>query len=149
MLALRYHQFGGPDVMGVEDAPEPHAGPGQVRVTVRAASVNPFDWKLRAGYMADVVPTTFPVIPGTDAAGVVDEVGAGVDGVAVGDEVFGLGSATSAEFAVLDLVGPSPTPCRSSRLPRRGWPSRPRRERWTGSFCAKATRYSLTARPAE
>jgi NADPH:quinone reductase-like Zn-dependent oxidoreductase len=108
MLALRYHQFGEPEIMSVEDAPEPHAGPGQVRVAVRAASVNPFDWKLRAGYMAEVVPVSFPAIPGTDAAGVVDEVGEGVEGVAVGDAVFGLGSATTAEFAVLDLVAAKP-----------------------------------------
>lgn len=108
MLALRYHEFGGPETMGVEDAPEPHAGPGQVRVAVRAVSVNPFDWKLRAGYMADIVPTTFPAIPGTDAAGVVDEIGEGVEGVAIGDPVFGLGSATSAEHAVLDIVAAKP-----------------------------------------
>ena len=108
MLALRYHQFGGPEVMVVEDAPEPHASANQVRVAVQAASVNPFDCKLRAGYLAEVVPTTFPVIPGTDAAGVVDEVGEGIEGVAVGDEVFGLGSATSAQFAVLDHVAGKP-----------------------------------------
>ena len=108
MLALRYHRFGGPEIMGVEDAPEPHAGPGQVRVAVRATSVNPFDWKLRAGYMAELVPISFPAIPGTDAAGVVDEVGDGVEGVAVGDAVFGLGSATAAQFAVLDLVATKP-----------------------------------------
>ncbi len=108
MLALRYHEFGDPEVMRVEEAEEPHAGPGEVRIAVRAASVNPFDWKLRAGYMAEVMPVTFPVIPGTDAAGVVDEVGEGVDGIAVGDEVFGLGSATSAEYAVLDIATPKP-----------------------------------------
>lgn len=108
MLALRYHRYGTPDVLVVEDAPEPHAGPGQIRIAVRAASVNPFDWKVRAGYMDGIVPTTFPAIPGTDAAGVVDEVGEGVEGVAIGDEVFGLGAGTAAEYAILDTVAAKP-----------------------------------------
>jgi NADPH:quinone reductase-like Zn-dependent oxidoreductase len=108
MLALQFDEYGGPEVLHVADAPEPHAGAGQVRVAVRAVSVNPYDWKLRAGYLAEMVPLSFPAIPGTDASGVVDEVGEGVEGVAVGDEVFGLGSATSAEYAVLDLVARKP-----------------------------------------
>lgn len=108
MQALRYHEFGGPEVLRVEEAPEPAAGPGQVLISVRAVSVNPFDWKTRAGYLAEMVPTVFPAIPGTDAAGVVEAVGEGVEGVAVGDSVFGLGSATTAERAVLDLVAPVP-----------------------------------------
>jgi NADPH:quinone reductase-like Zn-dependent oxidoreductase len=102
MFAARYHEYGGPEVLRVEEAPQPHAGPGQVRIAVRAASVNPFDWKVRAGYLAEAMPTTFPAIPGIDAAGIVDEVGEGVDSAAVGDLVFGVGSATSAEYAVLD-----------------------------------------------
>jgi NADPH:quinone reductase-like Zn-dependent oxidoreductase len=108
MFALRYHEFGGPEVLRIEEAPEPHAGPGQVRIAVRAASVNPFDWKTRAGYMAEMVPTTFPAGVGMDAAGVVDEVGEGSDTVAVGDEVFGLGQNACAEFSVLDLYAPKP-----------------------------------------
>jgi NADPH:quinone reductase-like Zn-dependent oxidoreductase len=108
MRAVRYHQFGGPEVLGLEDADEPHAGPGQVRITVKAVSVNPVDWKIRAGYMAEMIPTTFPAIPGMDAAGIVDEVGDGAEGVAIGDAVFGLGAATSAEFAVLDVWAVKP-----------------------------------------
>ncbi len=102
MQAIRFHEYGGPGVLKLEEAPEPHAAEGQVRITVKAASVNPFDWKLRAGYLAEMVPTTFPAIPGTDAAGVVDEVGSGVDESLLGAEVFGLGAATFAEHAVLD-----------------------------------------------
>lgn len=108
MLALQYDGYGGADVLHVAQAPEPHAGPGQVRVKVRAVSVNPFDWKLRAGFMDGMVPLTFPAITGTDAAGVVDEVGEGVVGISVGDEVFGTGSETTAELAVLDLVAVKP-----------------------------------------
>jgi NADPH:quinone reductase-like Zn-dependent oxidoreductase len=107
MRALRYSEYGGPEVLAVGEAPEPHAGPGQVRVAVRAASVNPIDHKLRSGAMgAD--PDALPRIPGVDAAGVVDEVGPGVQGVVVGDEVLGIGSATSAELAVLDLFTVKP-----------------------------------------
>jgi len=102
MRALRYTEYGGPDVLTVEEAPEPHAGPGEVRVRVRAASVNPIDTKLRSGAMGGD-PAALPRVPGVDAAGVVDEVGPGVDGVAVGDEVLGIGSATAAEQAVLSM----------------------------------------------
>ncbi|SDB85291.1 NADPH:quinone reductase [Sanguibacter gelidistatuariae] len=102
MRALQFTEYGSPDVLTVAEAPEPHAGPGQVRIRVSAASVNPMDWKIRAGYLAKMSPSTFPVIPGSDAAGVVDEVGEGVQGVAVGDDVFGSGHAVTAEYAVLD-----------------------------------------------
>jgi NADPH:quinone reductase-like Zn-dependent oxidoreductase len=109
MIALSYTEFGGPEVLHVDtEAPEPHAGPGQVRVAVRTVSVNPFDCKLRAGLMAGFVPTTFPAIAGTDAAGVVDEVGEGAQGVSIGSEVFGLGSATAAQYAVLDAFAVKP-----------------------------------------
>ena len=111
MRAVRFHQYGDPQVLAIEDAPEPHAGPGQVRIAVRAASVNPIDWKIRAGYLAEMMPTTFPAIPGTDAAGVVDEVGEGTSGVEVGDTVFGLAvSGGAAELAVLGAWAPVPAP---------------------------------------
>jgi NADPH:quinone reductase-like Zn-dependent oxidoreductase len=102
MRAVSYSEFGGPEVLSVTDAEEPHAGPGQVRVKVRAAGVNPIDWKIRAG-MTGGEPPSSPRIPGSDASGEVDEVGDGVSGVSVGDPVFGntVGGA-SAEYAVLD-----------------------------------------------
>ena len=109
MKALTYDTYGDPDdVLKVSDAPEPHAGPGQVRIRVSAASVNPVDWKLVTGAMAGGEPLAGTAIPGSDAAGVVDEVGDGVDGVAVGDDVFGLGSATQAEWAVLNAWAAKP-----------------------------------------
>jgi NADPH:quinone reductase-like Zn-dependent oxidoreductase len=70
--------------------PEPHAEPGQVRIRVEAASVNPIDWKLRGGFLQDVMPLQLPAIPGRDAAGVVDELGHGVTSTDLGDRVFGL-----------------------------------------------------------
>jgi NADPH:quinone reductase-like Zn-dependent oxidoreductase len=103
MLAARFHSYGTPDVLVVEDAPEPHAGEGSVRIRVQATSVNPIDTLLRAGHLAHVLPLPLPAIPGRDAVGVVDEVGPGAAGARVGDVVFGLGgiSDTTAELAVL------------------------------------------------
>jgi len=109
MRAVRFHQYGGPEVLTVEDAPEPHAGPGELRVRVRATSVNPVDWKIRAGYLHEMMPTAFPAVPGSDAAGAVDEVGEGVEGVQVGDQVFGLAQGGAAEFAVLQAWAPVPS----------------------------------------
>ncbi|MCI0384734.1 NADP-dependent oxidoreductase [Streptomyces sp. CNQ085] len=103
MRAARYHDYGPADILVIEEAPEPHAGPGEVRIKVTAASVNPVDWKIRSGEARSLFPVDFPVIPGRDAAGVVDEIGAGVTGVAPGDRVFGLGGlfGASAEYATL------------------------------------------------
>jgi NADPH:quinone reductase-like Zn-dependent oxidoreductase len=101
MKAVRFAEYGGPEVLRLVDVVDPHAGPGQVRIAVRAAGVNAYDWKVRAGFMRDVRRISLPAGIGLDAAGVVDEVGDGVNGVAIGDEVFGQGSATYAEYAVL------------------------------------------------
>ncbi|MGW6625663.1 NADP-dependent oxidoreductase [Nocardia sp. NPDC055002] len=101
MKKVSFAEFGGPDVLQLIDAEEPHAGPGRIRIAVRAAGVNPVDWRLREGQVLGAHPIALPAGVGLDAAGVVDEVGAGVDGVEVGDPVFGEGSSTYAEFAVL------------------------------------------------
>ncbi|BCJ52170.1 oxidoreductase [Actinoplanes sp. NBRC 14428] len=98
MKKVTFAEFGGPDVLRLVDAAEPHAGPGQVRIAVRAAGVNPADWRAREGQFG---PVTFPAEVGLDAAGVIDEVGAGVEDVEAGDRVFGFGTGTYAEFAVL------------------------------------------------
>jgi NADPH:quinone reductase-like Zn-dependent oxidoreductase len=103
MKAVIFDKYGDPDVLHVGDVAEPHAGPGQVRVAVRASSVNPIDWKLRSGALAEAMPVELPKVVGYDGSGVVDEVGDGAD-AAVGDEVFGfgVGNATAAEYAVFD-----------------------------------------------
>lgn len=106
MRALQYTSYGDPEVLEVGEAPEPHAGPGQVRIAVKAASVNPMDWKIRSGMLAGGKPLEGTGYLGFDAAGTVDEVGEGVTGVAVGDEVFGLGRNTMAEYAVLSSWAP-------------------------------------------
>jgi NADPH:quinone reductase-like Zn-dependent oxidoreductase len=99
---LQFTEYGGPEVITLGEAPEPHAGPGQIRIKVKAASVNPADWKYVTGMYAQGKPLEGTGYPGYDAAGVVDEVGEGVTDVAVGDEVFGRGNHSQAEYAVLD-----------------------------------------------
>jgi NADPH:quinone reductase-like Zn-dependent oxidoreductase len=103
--AVEYAEYGGPEVLRVveRDAPEP--GPDQVRVAIRAAGLNPIDWKLRSGEMAEVMPARFPVVPGVDMAGMVDRVGPGVTEFAVGDEVLGKGSGTYAELTLASTEG--------------------------------------------
>lgn len=109
MRAARYHDYGPADVLVVEDAPEPHAGPGEVRIKVVAASVNPVDWKIRSGAARAFITAELPAVPGRDAAGVVDEVGEGA-AATVGDRVFGLGGVfgASAEYATLNAWAPVP-----------------------------------------
>jgi len=89
MKAVRVHAYGGPEVLTYEDAPRPEPRRGEVLVAVHAASVNPVDWKARAGYIKDYVKYTLPMTPGVDFSGVVAAIGAGVSGVAIGDEVYG------------------------------------------------------------
>ncbi|OPC78093.1 NADPH:quinone reductase [Embleya scabrispora] len=101
MRKVSFAEFGGPDVLRLLDAEEPHAGPGRIRIAVRAAGVNPVDWRIREGQKLSAHPIELPSGVGLDAAGVVDEVGEGVEGVEVGDHVFGEGSDTYAEFAVM------------------------------------------------
>ncbi|GGM44137.1 NADP-dependent oxidoreductase [Promicromonospora citrea] len=101
MKKVSFARYGGPEVLELVDAPEPHAGPGQIRVAVCAAGVIPHDWRQRAGQFRGSAPLTLPAGVGQDASGIVDEVGEGVTDVAVGDRVFGRGRETYAEHAVL------------------------------------------------
>jgi NADPH:quinone reductase-like Zn-dependent oxidoreductase len=88
MKAVRVHNYGGPEVLRFEDAPRPTPGSGELLIRVHAASVNPLDWKVRAGYMKDYIPLPMPFIPGWDASGVVEAVGSGVSKFKKGDEVY-------------------------------------------------------------
>lgn len=108
MKMISYAAFGGPEVLQLVDAEEPCAGPGEVRIAVRAAGVNPVDWRFRAGQMQQLSPVDLPAGVGQDASGVVDQVGPGVCTVAVGDAVFGIGTNTYAEHAVLTTWAPVP-----------------------------------------
>ncbi len=102
MRAVVFEEFGGPEVLRTEDVTEPHAGPGQTRVRVRAAGVNPIDFKVRRGWTKGFIDVTFPATPGLEVAGVVDEVGEGSE-FAVGDEVVGW--STTGSYAEHALVG--------------------------------------------
>jgi NADPH:quinone reductase-like Zn-dependent oxidoreductase len=99
--AVQFSEYGGPEVVHVVDVDEPHAGPGQVRISVRAAGVNPSDWKRRDGQYREFEEVKFPSGFGVEASGVVDEAGPGVSNVSVGDAVFGYGENTMAQYAVL------------------------------------------------
>jgi NADPH:quinone reductase-like Zn-dependent oxidoreductase len=106
MKAARFSRFGGPEVLEIVDLPDPHPGSGQIRIAVRAAGVSLSDWKKRKGLMDQDLPQTM----GYEAAGIVDELGEGVEDVAVGDRVFGFASdgAAQAELAVLSYYAPIP-----------------------------------------
>ena len=114
MKAIRIHQFGDPSVMKLEEVPDPKAGPKQVLVKIRAVGVNPYDTYMRSGTYA--VAPALPYIPGADAAGVVEAVGEGVQGIARGDRVYIGGTAQGrpvgayAEMAVCE-------PAQVHRLP--------------------------------
>jgi len=97
MRSVRFHEFGGLEVMRLEQVPEPHPAAKQVRVVVRAAGVNPADWKIREGELGGELPQGV----GLEVAGVVDEVGDQVTDVHVGDLVFGSTAGGAADFAVL------------------------------------------------
>ena len=105
MRAVRIHAYGGADVLRYEDAPRPEVSAGEVLVRVYAASVNPFDWKVRAGYLAGFLPYQLPFILGWDVSGVIEAVGPEVSDLAVGDAVFGqaniIRGGAYAEYAIM------------------------------------------------
>ena len=101
MKAISYDEYGGPEVLRLAEVTEPHAGPGQVRVKIVAAAVNPIDVKIRQGRAPQMGPPSLPAVPGVEGAGIVDEVGAGVSGVSIGDEVMlWTDTGASAEYAL-------------------------------------------------
>ncbi|MDR3707895.1 MAG: NADP-dependent oxidoreductase [Capsulimonadaceae bacterium] len=108
MKAAQFSRYGGPEVLEIVNLPDPHAGPGQVRIVVHAAGINATEWKLRKGVLnfGDGLPQT----TGRDVSGVVDEVGEGVADVAVGDRVFGVSDdgAGAAELALVTNRSPIP-----------------------------------------
>ena len=89
MKAVRFHAYGGPDVLVYEDAPKPEPAAGEVLVKVHATSVNPIDWKIRAGHLKGFRDYPLPFILGWDVSGVVESAGSGVTGFKPGDEVYG------------------------------------------------------------
>lgn len=114
MKAVRYHNFGDPNVLHYEDVDQPAPGAREVRLRVAATSFNPVDAGIRSGGLRGPFPVTLPHIPGIDVAGTVDALGTGVDGLQVGDEVIGFLSmvtdGASAEYVVApaEILAPAP-----------------------------------------
>ena len=104
MKAVRYDEFGGIDVLRVEEVERPVPGDGQVLVRVKAAGINPSEAVIRTGAVAELFPSTFPSGQGSDLAGVIEEVGAGVGGFSPGDEVIGFSDkrASQAELVLVE-----------------------------------------------
>ncbi|MDJ0595090.1 MAG: NADP-dependent oxidoreductase [Pleurocapsa sp. MO_226.B13] len=114
MKAVRIHSYGGLETMIYEDAPRPQLGEGEVLIRVRAAGVNPIDWKIRQGFLKEVFPYQMPLILGTDLSGVVEAVGAGVNALQPGQDVYGVAdmtlSGSYAEYAVAKVEAIAPKP---------------------------------------
>src|ERR1700728_342117 len=102
--AVRYDEFGGIDVLRVDEVERPTPGDGQVLVRVKAAGINPSEAVIRTGAVAELFPSTFPSGQGSDLAGVVEEVGAGVGEFSPGDEVIGFTNrrASQAELVLVE-----------------------------------------------
>ena len=112
MKAVRFDRYGGIDVLDVREVPRPQPGTGEVLVEVKAAGVNPGEAMIRQGGLDEIFPATFPSGQGSDLAGVVAEVGTGVDAFSVGDEVLGFTNdrASHAEFVVVPAAQLTPKP---------------------------------------
>ncbi len=104
MKAVRFHEYGAPDVLRYEDVEEPVPGPDEVRIRVAATSFNPVDAGIRGGFLREAFPVALPHVPGIDVAGTVDAVGANVTGRRVGDRVIGflpmVADGAAAEYVV-------------------------------------------------
>jgi NADPH:quinone reductase-like Zn-dependent oxidoreductase len=112
--AVRFDDYGGVEVLDVREVPRPEPGPGQVLVAVRAAGINPSEGKMRQGLVRAIFPSTFPSGQGSDLAGVVEELGAGVEGVAVGDEVIGYtdNRESQAEYVLVEAANLTAKPAK-------------------------------------
>jgi NADPH:quinone reductase-like Zn-dependent oxidoreductase len=115
MKAVRYHRYGGSEVLQYEEAPRPVPGPRQVLVKVAATSFNPVDAGIRGGYLAEVYTISFPHVPGVDVAGTIAEIGEEVVGWNIGDKVVAFlaldADGAAADYAVVpsELLAAAPT----------------------------------------
>ncbi len=113
MKAICFHEYGGPEVLKYENVPRPEPQHGQVLIQVRAAAVNPLDWKIREGWLASMIPLQLPAIAGTDVAGVVMATGQGVTDFRVGQDVYGfvgIGGGAYAEYTTAAIETSAPQP---------------------------------------
>ena len=110
MKAIVVHQYGGPEVLRLEEYPDPAPGLGEVLARVAAAGVNPIDYMRRAGLTTDFYPLKFPGLIGVDMAGTTVEIGCGVQGFSVGDRVFAMADDTYAELCVVKAAALAKVP---------------------------------------
>ncbi|HEX8990453.1 MAG TPA: NADP-dependent oxidoreductase [Anaerolineales bacterium] len=110
MSAVRVHDYGPPAVLKLEKVERPEPGAGQVLIRLKAAGVNPADWKYRAGLYKQFMPLHFPWTPGLEGAGVIAAVGEGVTAFQPGQEVYGAVPASYAEYALADEKDIQPGP---------------------------------------
>ncbi|SEU40738.1 NADP-dependent oxidoreductase [Nonomuraea wenchangensis] len=114
MKAVRFHEYGGPEVLRQEEVEQPVPGAGQVRIRVAATSFNAVDGNIRGGFMQGPIPVTLPHTPGLDVSGTVDALGESVRDIEVGDQVVGFlpmtGTGASAEYvlAPAEILAPAP-----------------------------------------
>lgn len=112
--AVRIHTFGGPEVLKCEEVPKPQAKSGEALVRVKAAGVNPIDWKIRSGYRKEMLQDKLPLILGVDMAGVIEETGDGVKDFKPGDAVYSYtgssNNGTYAQFTTVDAAALAPKP---------------------------------------
>src|SRR5580698_1051751 len=104
MKAIVVHEYGGPEVLKFEEYTDPVPGSGEVLVRVAAASVNPIDYKRRAGLTKDFYPLKFPGLIGVDLAGTVVKIAPGAEGFSLGDQVFAMADNTYAELCVVNAT---------------------------------------------
>ncbi|NLE81371.1 MAG: NADP-dependent oxidoreductase [Rhodococcus sp.] len=114
--AYCFIEYGGPETQQLLERPMPTPGPGQLLVAVRAAGVNPADWKVRSGARRATVPVTFPAVLGREVSGVVTGVGEGVSGFSVGDAVFGATATGFGGYAEYTLTDASSTALKPSAV---------------------------------
>ncbi|MGW1057795.1 NADP-dependent oxidoreductase [Micromonospora rubida] len=121
MKAIAIDAYGPADRLAVRELPDPPVGPDTVLVRVRAAGVNPVDWKIREGHLAAAIPAHFPLVPGWDAAGVVAAVGPAVAGFAVGDEVIGYVRRDDLQYGTYAELVPAPERTVADKPVRASW----------------------------
>ncbi len=130
MKAMTYDRYGDPDVLQLTEQPMPRVGPGEVRIQVHSAAVNPVDWKLMAGKLDGLMQAVFPVIPGWDVTGTVESVGLDTPEFQVGDEVMAYArkdfvhGGTFAEYVTVPVraVARKPEGLAGTRPPAFRWP---------------------------
>lgn len=110
MQAIQVHEYGGPEVLALEQAPRPELNADQVLIRLKVAGVNPADWKIRGGLYKQFMPVNFPWTPGIEGSGIIEAVGANVTTLKKGDEIYGIVNGGYAEYALAAANDVQPKP---------------------------------------